>query len=316
MAASDSGDDTPLDDDELDDASLRSMRAVWVSMREEEPPAAGMAQLLAAARANAEAMQPRASWWERCAGTLRRAPVLAFATVLLMAGGAVLVSRTQHDQRAIATTDETPADPAMATPVAASGSAAQAGDPPPSKTTTASPEVAAPSVTASPELRGGTDVAVLREGPPRAVKKSRRAAPSSKPEVEPVERAEKPATESPTPSTGGALAKGPLDTADDAAMASQEAGAAPTKPAPPRPSAEPRSGADRGTVIVNDSEQRKQTEATVKTPSVQQLAQQAESAAARKDCPAVRVLVARIRKQDAAFYKQRLANNAAITRCL
>ncbi|MBA3392701.1 MAG: hypothetical protein H0T89_08660 [Deltaproteobacteria bacterium] len=309
-ASSDSG-----DDDELDDASLRAMRAVWVSMREEDPPAAGMAELLAAARANAEAMQPRASWWERFAGTMRRAPVLAFATVVLMAGGAVLVSRTQRDQPAVATTDDPSAEPTMTSPTV-SRSAAVVGEPPPVETTTASPEVATPSVA------DGTDVANLRgerggieEEPAGAVKKPRRAASPPKPKAELVERAQKVPTESPTASTGG-LAIDQPDTAADTPSSTKDAIVAPTKPAPKQPVAEPRPDADRGTVIVNESEQRKQTEAAPKAPSVQQLAQQAESAAARSDCPAVRVLVARIRKQDAAYYKQRLAINPAITRCL
>ena len=50
-----------------EDAQLRGMRAVWLSMPDEEPPTGGMAELLAAARAKADAMAnapaPRTRWW-------------------------------------------------------------------------------------------------------------------------------------------------------------------------------------------------------------------------------------------------------------
>nr|MDQ3370564.1 hypothetical protein [Myxococcota bacterium] len=49
---------------------------------------------------------------------------------------------------------------------------------------------------------------------------------------------------------------------------------------------------------------------------LEQLAKQAESAARRGDCAAVRLAVTRIRKQDEAFYQGRLQRNAAVTRCL
>ncbi|HEY6179302.1 MAG TPA: hypothetical protein VIX73_32835, partial [Kofleriaceae bacterium] len=61
---------------ERDDPQLRAMRAVWLEMRDEEPAAGGLADLLAAARVKAEAMQPRPSWWQRLLASLRRPPVL------------------------------------------------------------------------------------------------------------------------------------------------------------------------------------------------------------------------------------------------
>jgi len=69
------------------------MRAVWLTMRDEDPPERGLAELLAAAGAKAEAMQARPAWWQRLAAGLRRPPALALATVLVLAGGAVLVGR-------------------------------------------------------------------------------------------------------------------------------------------------------------------------------------------------------------------------------
>ncbi len=48
-----------------DDAQLRAMRSVWLSLPDEEPPQGGMTELLAAARAKAADMQdrPRRRWW-------------------------------------------------------------------------------------------------------------------------------------------------------------------------------------------------------------------------------------------------------------
>jgi hypothetical protein len=75
------------------DPELRAMRAVWLAMRDEEPPAGGLSALLVAAREKAETMQPRPAWWQRLAAGLRRPPALAFATVVVLAGGALYVTR-------------------------------------------------------------------------------------------------------------------------------------------------------------------------------------------------------------------------------
>jgi hypothetical protein len=71
-------------------AQLRAMRAVWLEMREEDPPDGGLVDLLAAARANAGTMRARPTLWQRVLAGLRRPPALAFATVVVIVGGAVL----------------------------------------------------------------------------------------------------------------------------------------------------------------------------------------------------------------------------------
>lgn len=89
------------DDDGGDDAKLRSLRAVWLAMPDEDPPERGLDALMAAARTKAvemaEAsteMPAQPSWWERFVATLRRPQVLALATiVLLIAGGAIITDR-------------------------------------------------------------------------------------------------------------------------------------------------------------------------------------------------------------------------------
>ncbi|MDQ3367129.1 MAG: hypothetical protein M3680_17035, partial [Myxococcota bacterium] len=98
-------------DDDLDDGRLTAMRSVWLSMRDEEPAPGGMDALLAAARAKATAMQPQPSWWQRVMTTVRRPPVLAFASVVLLAGGAVLVTHQLPDPLE-STTATAPAEPA------------------------------------------------------------------------------------------------------------------------------------------------------------------------------------------------------------
>jgi hypothetical protein len=92
-AADDSGVRAAREDaDGQDDtnAQLRAMRAVWLSMREEDPPDGGLVDLLAAARAKAATMRVRPTLWQRVLAVLRRPPALAFATVVVLVGGAVL----------------------------------------------------------------------------------------------------------------------------------------------------------------------------------------------------------------------------------
>lgn len=82
-------------DDEIDaeaDESLRGMRSVWLSMRDEEPPSSGLAELMAAARSQAMAKKP-APWWQRALDVMRRPPVLALASAVILVAGAVVVGR-------------------------------------------------------------------------------------------------------------------------------------------------------------------------------------------------------------------------------
>jgi hypothetical protein len=75
------------------DPQLRAMRAVWLAMRDEDPPDRGLADLLAAARHKAGAMQPRPGAWQRLLAALRRPPALALATVTVLIAGALLLGR-------------------------------------------------------------------------------------------------------------------------------------------------------------------------------------------------------------------------------
>jgi hypothetical protein len=91
------------DDDGGDDAKLRSLRAVWLAMPDEDPPERGLDALMAAARTKAAEMaegsseavpkqvEHTPSWWERFVAGFRRPAVLAMATVVVLVAGAVLV---------------------------------------------------------------------------------------------------------------------------------------------------------------------------------------------------------------------------------
>lgn len=136
---------TPSSDDDRDlalDDALRPMRAVWLSMRDEEPPAGGLAELLAAARAQAEVMRPQVPWWRKALAMMQRPPVLALATVMVLLGGAVLVgSRREQleavpavEQRELARSGETaPAVPPPAEAERGAGGADGAGAGAPAK---------------------------------------------------------------------------------------------------------------------------------------------------------------------------------------
>ncbi|HUS27625.1 MAG TPA: hypothetical protein VMZ53_03930 [Kofleriaceae bacterium] len=95
------------DDDGGDDAQLRSLRAVWLAMPDEDPPERGLDALMAAAHTKAKQMADASSempaqaaaepaimtsWWERFVALFRRPPMLALATVIVLVAGAVVIN--------------------------------------------------------------------------------------------------------------------------------------------------------------------------------------------------------------------------------
>jgi len=86
-------------DEDPDDPQLNALRAVWLSMRDsdEDPPDSGVSALMAAARSQASMMAAaKAPWWKRMFEQLRRPPVLALASLVVVIGiGVVLASH--HD---------------------------------------------------------------------------------------------------------------------------------------------------------------------------------------------------------------------------
>lgn len=81
-------------DESDDDPQLKSLRAVWLEMRDEDPPSRGLDALMAAARSQATVFA-KPSLWQRFVDQLRRPPVLAFASLVLLISGAVVLTR--HD---------------------------------------------------------------------------------------------------------------------------------------------------------------------------------------------------------------------------
>jgi len=80
------------DDDRDDDAQLKSLRQVWLSMRDEDPPTRGLDALMAAARSHAQILA-KPTLWQRFVTAMRRPPMLALATVMVLLGGVLILTR-------------------------------------------------------------------------------------------------------------------------------------------------------------------------------------------------------------------------------
>ncbi len=352
--------------DELDDPALRSMRAMWISMRDEEPPAAGLAELLAAARVKAEEMRPREPWWRRIAVALRRPPVLALATAVVLLGGAVVIGARREAFDAMPRIEGQPAgggeaaaaklEQAMAP---AEDTAAGSAAPAPAEVAAATAGVSEDEPTAAPAVVAAATAGVSEDEPTAAP-----GGGATRPAPRPAFRAAAPRRGSAPPAAPAPEVAAPVAgtvTADRTVAADPppitrerveaEAAAAPVAapavvapPAPPPPAAPPPPSVPRdvkgpkqrlqiaddggrageaqldGTGAAPDrpSAGGEQIEATgsPKGPTVGQLAKQAETAAARGDCAAVRAIATRLRKLDAAAHRSLAERNAAVARCL
>lgn len=157
-----------MTDDNAEDDGLKSLRAMWLSMPDEDPPDRGFAELMAAARVKADEMAAaKPSLWQRLVEQLRRPPVLALATVMVLCGGAVLIG-----QRG----DRMEAEPPAATqPVIATGATEMAPQAPPA----AEPAAAAPSMDEDkPSEPAVTERAVSKPPPAKQAPRGRTRASS------------------------------------------------------------------------------------------------------------------------------------------
>jgi hypothetical protein len=380
------------DDDREDDPGLRSMRAVWLSMRDEEPPSSGLASLLAAARAKAVEMQPKEPWWRRAMASLRRPPVLALATVVVLLGGAVLISSRREamdamprvEQEQLATNRAGGASQPEAsatleregvnamTPSLAKDNPALVADP-------SATEGAAPGPTAPVHaVSGGTAPAPADPGPSGGPRGKDLKTPASSGTAAPGGEAARPA--GPAAVTQPTATGVAPETKNESVVVPEQPVAAPPPPPPPQPVVTGRrldsagapspSTLDRGAAgdklkspppavtvpapttppkgvarvpkqdlqIAGDADAAVNSEVqvtgssmrgksfgadeerggskAVRGPTVGQLAKQAETAAARGDCAAVRAIMGRIKKLDATFHKEHVQNNAAVKRCV
>ncbi len=342
--------------DELDDPALRSMRAMWISMRDEEPPAAGLAELLAAARVKAEEMRPREPWWRRIAVALRRPPVLALATAVVLLGGAVVIGARREAFDAMPRIEGPPAGGGEAAPAKleqamapAEDTAAGSAAPAPAEATGGGGVAGAPAVVAAATAGVSEDEPTAAPGGgatrPAPRPAFRAAAPrrGSAPPAAPAPEVAAPVAGTVTADRTVAADPPPITrerVEAEAAAAPVAAPAVVAPPAPPPPAAPPPpsvprdvkgpkqrlqiadDGGSAGEAIVAapDSSsaggERIETTRRPAGPTVAQLAKQAETAAARGDCAAVRAIASRIRKLDAAAHRSLAERSAAVARCL
>ena len=296
------------DDNHDDDVQLQQLRAVWVSMRDEDPPERGLASLMAAARTKAAELEQAASpsWWQRIAATLRRPPVLALATVALLLGGALIVTQRSSQLKVeqtnldepLAWSDSQRKGTVVPAPDSSAAMAEEPTAPPPTDRFGAEREL-----TKSSEVP--IDPSTIRAATPGS--KARPRAAATAPTTEATRT--KPTARPDTVESGGAPspARAPaLSIAtDDAALLEESK---PAEPSPNKPLArtEPPAIQDEDRVV-------SKVEAK---PTIEQLVKQCETAAVRGDCAVARMIARKILASSPAAYKTKVANNTSIHRCL
>ena len=208
-------------DEHDDDPDSGSLRHVFSEMRaaDEDPPARGLAELMAAARAHAPTSVP---WWQRIAHALRQPPALAVASIVILIGGALVISRPDATIEEVAPTTRS--------------NAAQTAIPP--------------------------------RGPSTPPQDERRA----KAAVTPKDM---------TP--------------------------------PPRPRATPSAAGESAGLQAPSSENRAVPPSQL---GLQQLSEKAALAATRGDCGAAKALATRVAAQDPSYYRDHVASDAAVAKCL
>ena len=297
-------DDDHIDDDA--DLQLKQMRSVWLSMRDAdaEPGDRGMAALMAAAREQAEAMKPKRSWLAVLLDQLRRPPVLALATVVVLIGGAVVIS--QRNDRGEMQTESEMTEPAVN----------QAADTT-LATPTARPTTGAPSPVddgvAKGEAPGGQGAP---EPPPPVVTQEhphahvRAKAPGPKKPAAPERAPDQFSTTVESKPEVKKEDKAPMELAAGDEDMQPKGGVTESTSAAP-PVAPDHKSVSRKPLPRIEGEDRASRDTTVA-----QLIKQCEAAAAKNDCAAVRTIAQKIAKQDPSTYRLKVAKNAAVARCL
>jgi hypothetical protein len=297
------------------DLKLRAMRAVWLEMRDEDPPSGGLADLLAAARVKAEAMQPRPSWWQRLLAEMRRPTALALATIVVLIAGAVLVGRRTLPEAGTVeppvpehVAREPPATPAAGHLETRGEMRNEARDeardgvlaPQP-----ASPAPAAPTRPPPPQADPAIDPGAAASEAAVGRGKSAKARPSSA-NAPPPEPAPPPR---PTASS-------PSRSRDDASKFIEDhaAGPAPAKPEAPAAETTGTGGADSSTNAAPIVTGPKGAASAPAAP-VGELIRQCQAAAQRGDCPAALRLLEQITRTDRAS-ADRISRASPVAKCL
>jgi len=277
-------------DDNADDPQLKSLRAVWLAMPDEDPPTRGLDALMAAARAQAEVFAAP-PWWKRALHALARPPVLALATIMILIGGAVLISKRD---------DVKDAGPAAPSPVQT---------PPTSR-----PEpVEAPRPELDKKLDAVTPPPPTTTTPttptmPRVEQPAGRfdGAPVSKP-AKPVHKAPAPARAEPKVTTGTTT------------PSAGTPGYAPQDDAAKSRDGRAKLGGEEAQDASGDVVEAAPAQTRGPTPKqviVDQLLAQCRSAATRGDCEEAKLIARRIAAQSTAYYKEHVASDATIQKCI
>ncbi len=281
----DAGDDQ--DEPEVSEDQLRPLRAIWLEMPDEEAPVRGLDALMAAASAKAAVMAPPpVGMWQRFLDLFKQPPVLALATIVVLVGGAALVNRHEDKLDAVSTV-ETPATPANAELAR-------------ERLSDAAPVIATPPAATTVAPPAGSAVAELpKVEPARPRKPVMKSPPAPKPERAP-----------PEPTIDGRIGGATAVPVEEAKPAAPEA----SRP-PPRAVVTQPSTADDNAHTETVSPDAAHGPATT-VASVDQLLKQCQTAAARGDCSAVRVIADRIARANATFYRARVTKDSAIVKCL
>jgi len=280
-------------DRDEDDPQLKSLRAVWLSMPDEDPPERGLAELMMAARAKAEHMT-KPSWWQQVLAVLRRPAVLALASVLVLLGGVVLIGRRGDKMEAPSGLPSPSVEqvPDSTRNVEKNDQAPAAKEEPPREMNHASrprgetplPRHEVPAARTPVEDResvSGADVEMPAQG--LAAGNASQAAPGE-----------------PTPTPGPQKAPAaPGATGQQKAPAGQQK--APAAPSPTPSDATTPAGA--------------KAESRSPKPESRSLAQ-ARAAATRGDCNAARTIASGIAKQDPQYYRTVVLADASIKKCV
>jgi hypothetical protein len=294
-----------------DDPQLTSLRAVWLNMPDEDPPERGLAELMAAARVKADEMA-RPSWWQRLVALLRRPPVLALATVLVLLGGAVFIGQRRDKLEAV---------PEVASEGRAQNSVEEV--PPVQAVAPAQePELERNAVPAPAMVAPAEEAAPARGAPPEEPKLV--APERQRPARVPRPRGERTAPGRAPARTGGrgATAHAPETTITTGTLHDKDAidgvsfGLESTSSAPaPESQAHEAPKAAATAELASDADEATSTRAASPPSRAAQYLAQAKSAAARGDCAAARVLMKRAASADAAAYRKALASDAALKKC-
>lgn len=314
------------DDGEPDDPQLQVLRAVWLTMPDQEPPQRGLAQLIAAAREQAEAMA-KPSLWQRIVSLLRRPPVLALAAVLVLIGGAVVIGERRDRLDAVrpAATVETPREAERTSParddtlsaLAAPVSSGAAGiTPAPDHTAVAAPVPDHTAVAAPVSEPTPGEPPVGR--PPRTT-----AAGTNPPPARTVRWGPAASTSPPRTGTEGRTGADMLANGPPGAGEALEA----PRATPPRveafeqdPATEPRVQPRAEAALQSESPgaHAVSSEQVVGQAKVrgEQLVGQAKAAAARGDCMRARELMKRVGAAEPALHRNAIVGDAALKKCV